>query len=240
MSDPALRSEGQPPDHNQGLRVTAVIPTLDEEDAIGSVVAAVPRRLVGDVVVVDGGSADRTAERAARAGARVVVEPRPGYGRACLTGAAASPDCDVLLFVDGDGSDAVEQAECLILPIAAGEADLVLGSRTRGHLETGALGMHQRVGNRLVATILNRRHGLSLTDIGPFRAIRREVFDAAGLHELTYGLPTEMIRNVARGGYRIREVPVDYRRRAGGVSKVSGNPRGSLLAGWHMVRIATR
>jgi glycosyltransferase involved in cell wall biosynthesis len=240
MSNPALRSEGQPPDDNQGLRVTAVIPTLNEEDAIGAVVASVPRSLVSDVVVVDGGSADRTAERAAGAGARVVVEPRPGYGRACLTGAAASQHCDVLLFVDGDGSDAVEQAERLILPIAAGEADLVLGSRTRGHLEPGALGIHQRVGNRLVATILNRRHSLSLTDIGPFRAIRREVFDAVDLQELTYGLPTEMIRNVACTGYRIREVPVDYRRRAGGVSKVSGSPRGSLLAGWHMVRIATQ
>ena len=168
MSDPALRSEGQPPDHDQGLRVTAVIPALNEEDAIAAVIAALPGSLVGDVVVVDGGSADRTAERAGGAGARVVVEPRPGYGRACLTGVGASPACDVLLFVDGDGSD------------------------------------------------------------------------AAGLQELTYGLPTEMIRNVARGGYRIREVPVDYRRRAGGVSKVSGNPRGSLLAGWHMVRIATR
>ena len=178
---------------------------------------------------------DRTAERAARAGARVVVEPRPGYGRACLTGAAASQDCDVLLFVDGDGSDAVEQAERLILPIAAGEADLVLGSRTRGHLEPGALGMHQRVGNRLVATILNRRHGLSLTDIGPFRAIRRDVFDAAGLHEMTYGLPTEMIRNVARRGYRIRRgagrLPAARRRRVEGFGQSARLAAGRVAHG---------
>jgi hypothetical protein len=100
--------------------------------------------------------------------------------------------------------------------------------------------VHQLLGNRLVATILNHRYGLTLTDIGPFRAIRRDVFDAVCLQEQTYGLPTEMIRNVARGGYRIRELPVDYRHRVGGTSKVSGNPRGSLLAGWQMLRVATR
>jgi glycosyltransferase involved in cell wall biosynthesis len=240
MTNPALRSESQPPAHERALRVTAVIPTLNEEAAIGGVIAALPRHLVGDVVVVDGGSTDHTVERATDAGARVVAEPLLGYGRACLAGAAASLDCDILLFVDGDGSDAAEQAARLVLPIAEDEADLVLGSRTRGRLEPGALSVHQRLGNRLVASILNYRHGLSLTDIGPYRAIRRDVFDAVCLREQTYGLPTEMIRNVARDGYRIREVPVDYRHRAGGASKVSGNPRGSLLAGWHMLRVATR
>jgi glycosyltransferase involved in cell wall biosynthesis len=167
-----------------------------------------------------------------------VHEPRRGYGRACMTGAEAAAGADVLLFMDGDGSDAGEQAAFLIDPIIRDDADLVLGSRVRGRRERRSLALHQMAGNRLVATILNKRMRLALTDIGPFRAIRADLFDDLELHEMTYGWPTEMIRNAARRGGRVIEVPVDYRRRADGTSKVSGNLRASAKAGWQMMRVA--
>ena len=223
-----------------GVRVSAIIPALNEEDTIGDAVAALPGDLVERVIVVDGGSADRTAERAAAAGATVVHEPRRGYGRACLTGARAAAGADVLVFMDGDGSDVAEQAGALVAPIAAGHADLVLGSRIRGHREPGALAPHQALGNRLVAAIMNHRHGLALTDIGPFRAIRADLFARLAMREMTYGWPAEMIRNAARAGGRVVEVPVDYRRRRNGRSKVSGSVRGSAAAAWQLLRVAAR
>jgi glycosyltransferase involved in cell wall biosynthesis len=232
MSDAARRSAG--------ARVAAVIPALNEERSIAAVIASLPSRVVERVIVVDGGSRDDTVTRATSAGAVVVHEPRPGYGRACLSGAEAADGADVVMFMDGDGSDVGEQAEVLVVPIAAGTADLVLGSRVRGRRQQGALAPHQMAGNRLIAAILNRRFGLELTDIGPFRAIRAELLQALDLREMTYGWPTEMIRNTARSGGRVVEVPVDYRRRAHGASKVSGNLRASAAAGWQMLRVATR
>jgi glycosyltransferase involved in cell wall biosynthesis len=220
------------------VRVAAIIPALDEERSITAAIRSLPAPLVGRVIVVDGGSRDATTERAAAAGAEVVHEPRRGYGRACMTGAEAAAGADVLLFMDGDGSDAGEQAAFLIDPIIRDDADLVLGSRVRGRRERRSLALHQMAGNRLVATILNKRMRLALTDIGPFRAIRADLFDDLELHEMTYGWPTEMIRNAARRGGRVIEVPVDYRRRADGTSKVSGNLRASAKAGWQMMRVA--
>jgi len=220
------------------VQVAAIIPALDEEHSITAAIRSLPSQLVGRVIVVDGGSTDATAKRAAAAGAEVVHEPRRGYGRACMTGAEAAAGADVLLFMDGDGSDAGEQAALLVDPIIRDDADLVLGSRVRGRREHRSLALHQMAGNRLVATILNRRMRLALTDIGPFRAIRAELFDDLELHEMTYGWPTEMIRNAARHGGRVIEVPVDYRRRADGTSKVSGNLRASAKAGWRMLRVA--
>jgi glycosyltransferase involved in cell wall biosynthesis len=232
MSLPAHRSVS--------ATATAIIPALNEEHSIGGAVMSLPRNVVTRVIVVDGGSIDATAQRAAAAGAEVIVEPRRGYGRACITGAAAAADADVLVFMDGDGCDVGEQAGRLVEPIAVGAADLVLGSRVRGHREHGSLAPHQAAGNRVVAAMLNRRHGLALTDIGPFRAVRRDLFDRLSMSEMTYGWPTEMIRNAARAGGRVIEVPVDYRRRRAGSSKVSGSLRGSAAAAWYMLRVAAR
>jgi glycosyltransferase involved in cell wall biosynthesis len=230
MSDPARRSAG--------IRVAAIIPVLDEERSIAAAIASLRSDLVDRVIVVDGGSHDTTVERARAAGAVVVHERRRGYGRACLSGAEAAADAQVLLFMDGDGSDFGEQAQRLVEPILSEHADLVLGSRARGRRERGAMTLHQTAGNRLVASILNHRYRLNLTDIGPFRAIRADLLRELALREMTYGWPTEMIRNAARGGGRVIEVPVDYRRRAAGQSKVSGNLRTSAKAGWHMLRVA--
>jgi glycosyltransferase involved in cell wall biosynthesis len=220
------------------MRTIAVIPALNEERAIEMVIRSLSADVVAGVVVVDGGSSDRTRERAAGAGAMVVTELRRGYGRACLTGAMAAADADVILYLDGDGSDVAEQANRLVEPIVAGRFDLVLGSRVRGHREAGALAAHQRTGNRMVAQVLNARFGLRLTDVGPFRAIRSDVLWDLELTEMTYGWPTQMIRNAAGRGHRITELPVDYRRRRGGQSKVSGDIWASARAGWQMLRVA--
>lgn len=222
------------------MTTVAIIPALDEEHAIRHVVESLPRPLVDRVIVVDGGSVDATVARATEAGATVIGEHRRGYGRACLTGVEAAADADVILFVDGDGADVGEQAGRLVQPILQDRYDLVLGSRVRGHREPGSIRAHQLAGNRLVAAVLNRRFGLSLSDIGPYRAIRGDVLRGLDLSEMTYGWPTQMIRNAAAGGHRVIEVPVDYCRRIGGTSKVSGDARASIQAGWHMLRVAAR
>lgn len=232
MSDLAHRSVG--------VRVTAIIPALDEEQTIGPAVAGLLRSFVDEVIVVDGRSSDQTASSAAAVGAVVVTELQRGYGRACLAGARAAAGADVLVFMDGDGSDVPEQADLLVRAIVERRADLVIGSRLRGSCERGSMTVLQRAGNRVVAAMLNRRFGLELTDIGPFRAIRAEVLDRLDMREMSYGWPTEMIRNTARAGGRVVEVPVDYRRRRGGASKVSRNLRASLTAGWTMLRVAVR
>lgn len=221
------------------MRITAVIPAWNEERTIGQVVAQLRAQPgVDEVVVVDGGSGDRTAELAAAAGGRVVLERRRGYGRACLTGARAADGADVILFCDGDGSDVEEQAHRLIDPIVGGRLDLVLGSRMLGRREPGSLAPHQAVGNTLIARILRLRLGVELSDIGPYRAIRADVLGALGMTEMGYGWPTEMIVLAASGGHRVGEVPVDYRARAGGTSKVSGSVRASIGAGLCMTRVA--
>ena len=221
------------------MRVVAVIPVLNEERAVESAVCSLPRDVVSRVIVVDGGSTDATAQRAAGAGALVITERRRGYGRACMTGAEAA-DADVLVFLDGDGSDVGEQAARLVEPVIAGRFDLVLGSRVRGNRERGSLAAHQMAGNRFVAHVLNRRFGLRLTDVGPFRAIRTDVLWDLEMTEMTYGWPTQMIRNAALRGHRITELPVDYRRRLGGRSKISGDAGASVRAGWQMLRVAVR
>jgi glycosyltransferase involved in cell wall biosynthesis len=230
--DPAHRSVG--------ASVAVVIPALNEVLTIAASVASLPRDVIDQVIVVDGASTDGTAEAAVAAGATVVREPRRGYGRACLAGARAAAGAKVLVFMDGDGSDPGEQAGVLVEPIAAGRADLVVGSRVRGRRERGSLAPHQIAGNRLVAAILNRRYGLTLTDIGPFRAISAQLLSRLEMREMTYGWPTEMIRNAARARGRVIEVPVDYRRRRDGRSKVSGSARGSAAAAWQMLRVAAR
>lgn len=234
MTQTAPRSESE----HRATGVTAVVPAWNEEETIAAVVEGL-RAVVDEVLVVDGASTDATVARARAAGATVVLEPRRGYGRACLTGAERAAGAEALLFVDGDGSADPAQAGALVAPILAGTADLVLGSRVRGRRARGAMALHQYAGNVLVAAIVRRRHGVAVTDVPPYRAVRASTLRDLGMTELTYGWPTEMIVRAAARGYRVVEVPVDHRARAGGRSKVSGSVRASLLAGWHMLRIAS-
>jgi glycosyltransferase involved in cell wall biosynthesis len=224
---------------NQRLRVTAIIPALDEEEAIAKTVASLDRALLHEVIVVDNGSRDRTAERAAGAGARIIFEPRQGYGSACLAGVRAAGDSAVLVFLDGDGSDDPADLPRVLGPVLRDEADLVLGSRLRGHREPGSLSPHQLWGNRIVLTLLRLLYGLTLTDFGPFRAIRADALVRLGMSHPTYGWPIEMVVKAARHGLRIAEVPVSYHRRIGR-SKVAGTVRGSLLAGYHLIATVLR
>ena len=225
-------------------RVALVIPTLNEEEAIGRVIAAVPRATVDDIIVVDSGSTDRTVERAQAAGARVVSLRERGYGRACRAGAEAARDCDIIVFLDGDGSDCPELIPHLIEPIAESRCDFVIGSRTRGKREPGSMAIHQLLAGRVIGFAMRLLYGVHYTDMCPFRAIRRDALMRLGMCEATYGWNLEMQMRAARAGLRIVELPVAHRRRAGGVSKVSGNLRGTLRASWRIlatfVRIAAR
>jgi glycosyltransferase involved in cell wall biosynthesis len=234
-----LGMEGAPSDPP---RVAVVIPTLNEETAIGAVIAAVPRDHVNDIIVVDGGSTDRTADRARAAGARIVIETRRGYGQACRAGAEAVTNCDVLVFLDGDGSDCPELIPQLIEPLLADRYDFVIGSRTRGIRESGSMSLHQIFAGYLIGVALRVLYGMRYSDMCPFRVIRRDALLRLGMREMTYGWNLEMQMRAARGGLRILELPVAHRRRLGGVSKVSGNLRSTIKAGWRIaatfVRIA--
>ncbi|MCA1640706.1 MAG: glycosyltransferase family 2 protein [Acidobacteria bacterium] len=213
-------------------RVSVVIPALDEEEPIADVVRAVPRRVAEEVIVVDNGSRDRTAERARAAGARVVSEPRRGYGRACRAGVGAlSAGCEIVVFLDGDGSDRPESMDRLVEPISAGTHDFVVGSRTRGERERGSLNFQQVFAGRAAGLLLRLLYGVRYTDMCPLRAIRRDALARLGMREETYGWNLEMQMRAARAGLRILELPVSHRRRAGGESKVSGSLRGTVRAG---------
>jgi glycosyltransferase involved in cell wall biosynthesis len=215
------------------MTIAVVIPALNEADAIGEVVRAVPADRVSQVIVVDNGSSDDTVGRAKAAGARVVKELRRGYGAACLAGAKAAADADVLVFLDGDRSDDPAQLEIVAGPVLADEADLVIGSRIRGTLEKRAMPLHGRLGNRLIVFILHLLYGTDITDIGSFRAIKRRMLLRLNMEQMTYGWPVEMIVKAARQGFRLRSVPIRYRRRIGR-SKVSGTLKGTFLATWYM------
>ena len=220
-----------------------VIPTLDEEKAIGSVLAAVPRDLVDEIIVADSGSADRTVERASAAGARIVTERQHGYGRACLAGArAAAENCEIIVFLDGDGSDRPELIPVLVEPILAGRCDFVIGSRSRGEREPGSMSAHQLLAGYMASAAMRVLYGVRYSDMGPFRAIRRDALFRLGMREMTYGWNLEMQMRAARAWLRILEIPVAHRRRAGGVSKVSGSLRGTAKAGLRialtLVRVA--
>ena len=213
------------------MNVTVVVPALNEAGCIGGLVAAVLAQPVDAVIVVDNGSTDATAGMAEQAGARVVGEARRGYGYACLAGALAAWDADVLVFLDGDHSFLPAELPRLLAPLQADRADLVLGSRALGQVEPGSMPLPQRFGNWLAARLLRPLYGLPLTDLGPYRAVRRELLLALDMREMSYGWPTEMIVKAARRRARIVEVPVSYRSRRAGRSKVSGTLRGTLLAG---------
>src|SRR5438874_5181645 len=211
--------------------VSVIIAALNEEEAIGKVINGVPRQIADEIIVVDNGSTDRTAEVAAAAGARVVTEPQRGYGRAFRAGLRSlSADCKIVVFLDGDGSDYPEMMNRLVEPISEGTYDFVISSRTRGRRERGSMNWHQVFAGYLVGFFLRLLYGVRSTDMGPFRAIRREALQRLNLREETYGWPLEMQMRAARAGLRTLEVPVDYRRRAGGQSKIAGTVRGSVMA----------
>jgi glycosyltransferase involved in cell wall biosynthesis len=223
------------------VRVSVIIPALDEEETIVDVVSSVPCETADEVIVIDNGSADCTAERASSAGARVVEEPRQGYGRACAAGVRAlSPDCEIVVFLDGDGSDCPDLMDHLVKPIREGRYDLVIGSRTRGRRERGSLNFQQLFAGRAVGLMLRALYGVRYTDMCPFRAIRRDALEHLGMREQTYGWNLEMQMRAARAGLRILEVPVNHRRRRGGESKVSGTLRGTFLAGTRILATLAR
>jgi glycosyltransferase involved in cell wall biosynthesis len=213
--------------------VSVIVPALNEAEPIAGVVREVAAtKIPVEIIVVDNGSADRTAERARAAGARVVSEPVPGYGRACMAGIRAlSPECDIVVFLDGDGSDCPEFMNQLVDPIVAGTHDFVIGSRTRGHREPRSMNFQQILAGCIAGLVLRLLYGVRYTDMCPFRAIRRDALEKLGMREQTYGWNLEMQMKAARAGLRILEIPVNHRRRAGGESKVSGTLRGTFVAG---------
>src|SRR5260370_8948412 len=214
------------------MSVSVIIPALNEEETIADVVRNVPREIASEIMVVDNGSNDRTAERARAAGARVVAEPRHGYGRACAAGVRAlGPDCEIVVFLDGDGGDCPELMPCLVEPISRDRSDFVIGSRTRGEREACSLNFQQVFAGRIAGLLVQLRYGVRYTDMCPFRAIRYDALAVLGMQEETYGWNLEMQMRAARADLRVLEVPVNHRRRAGGKSKVSGTLRGTFLAG---------
>ena len=212
------------------MRVSIIIPARNEALALDQVLEEIPRSFVHEIIVVDNGSTDQTADVARRHGARVVHEPIPGYGRACLAGLAALDGVsDTVVFLDGDHSDYPEELPKLLEPIEQGRADLVIGSRT-AHAQPGSLSPQQRFGNRLACALMRACFRVRYTDLGPFRAIRREALEQLGMIDQAFGWTVEMQAKAALRGLRIVEVPVRYRRRIGR-SKISGTVRGTLRAG---------
>ncbi|WP_421991774.1 glycosyltransferase family 2 protein [Roseococcus sp.] len=212
-------------------QVSVVIPCLNEEEPIGEVVREVLAQGVGEVIVVDNGSTDRTAERAAASGARVVSQPRRGYGRACASGVAAAKG-EILCFMDGDGSDVPEFIAAVVGPVAEGRADFTMGSRLRGRREPGSMTPQQVLAGRISGMLLRATYGAAFTDMSPLRAMRADRLAALGMREETYGWNLEMQMRVAAAGLRCLEIPVDHRCRRGGESKVSGNLVAGVKAGW--------
>jgi glycosyltransferase involved in cell wall biosynthesis len=219
--------------------VSVIIPTHNEAQAIGRVLADLPSDVVTEVIVVDTNSTDGTPEIAARMGARVIEESRRGYGLACLTGLAAAASPDVVVFLDGDYSDRPSELSMLLAPITENRADITLGSRLGGNGNQGALLWHQSFGNRLAASLIRFLYGLEITDLGPFRASRADVLRALALEETTYGWAVEMILKGSLAGFRVVEVPVSYYPRIG-KSKISGTLKGTVGATWFILSLIVR
>lgn len=215
-------------------RCSIVIPAWDEEASIGRVISALPRRWVKEVVVVDGGSRDRTITRARRAGARVIRQKHPGYGNACQEGFAALREPKLVVILDGDLSDDPAGLPRLAGPIARGEADLVLGARVPALREPGALPWHARIGNTLACFLMRWTGGGDYQDCGPFRAMSIQSWRSLDLQDPGFGWNIEMQVKAARLGLRVREIPVPYRRRPGR-SKISGTLSGSFRAGFKIL-----
>jgi glycosyltransferase involved in cell wall biosynthesis len=230
MIDAALRS-----DHATAAgRIVVVIPTLDEEQSIAHVVHGIPRPPVDRVIVADGGSRDATVAQAQAAGAEVIDAGR-GYGRACLAATTAAEDAEIVVFMDGDGADDPQAIAELIEPIRSGRYDFVIGSRARGQRDPGSIAWHQLAAGRLAGWGMRLLYGVPYTDMCALRAIRRDVLLKLGMREQTYGWNLEMQMRAARAGLRVLEIPVDYRRRRGGHSKVAGSLSGTMRAGARIV-----
>ena len=215
----------------QSETVAVIIPALNEDEAIGQVIARLDRDLVDWVVVGDNGSTDQTAAVAAAAGATVVREDRRGYGSACLKAIAAVPQAEILVFLDADGGDDPAELALLLQALADQEVEVVIGSRVQGQAEAGSLTALQRFGNALTCHLVRLMWGVRYTDLGPFRAIRRSAYERLNMSEPDYGWTIEMQVKAAQAGLGVREIPVTYRNRQAGRSKVSGTIGGSLRAG---------
>jgi glycosyltransferase involved in cell wall biosynthesis len=221
------------------MRVSVIIPTHNEAQAIARVLGDLPSDLITEVIVVDSNSNDGTPEIASSMGARVIREPRRGYGQACLTGLAAANSPDIVAFLDGDYSDRPSELPILLAPIIQGNADITLGSRLGQQCIPAALPWHQAFGNRLAARLIRLLYRLKITDLGPFRAGRADVLRALGLEEITYGWAVEMILKGALNGYRVAEVPVSYYPRIG-KSKIGGTLKGTVGAAWYILSLTVR
>jgi glycosyltransferase involved in cell wall biosynthesis len=219
-----------------------VIPALNEAEIIGEVVRSIPRSVINEIIVVDNGSTDQTSAEAERAGAKVIWESRPGYGRACRAGAngALAAGAEVVAFMDGDGSDCPEFIPQIVQPVLAGSYDFVIGSRIRGNRERGSMNASQLVAGRLAGWLLYRAYGVRFTDMSPVRAIRASLLQELGMKEESYGWNLEMQMLVAQRKARILEIPVDHRNRRGGESKVSGSLQGSIRAAARIMQTFVR
>jgi glycosyltransferase involved in cell wall biosynthesis len=223
------------------MKVTAIIPTLNEAETIVGTIAMLPRDVVDEVIVADSSSRDGTVQSARAAGARVITIAERGYGRACAAGvAAAGEGCGIILFLDGDGADRADLADMLVAPVRAGTHDFVIGSRVRGEREPGSMSWHQVLAGRLAGWLMSALYGVRYTDMCAFRAISREALAALDMRETTYGWNIEMQMKAARAGLRVLELPVPYRCRAGGQSKVAGSLSGSVKAAWRITLTVAR
>ncbi len=220
-------------------RVAVIIPALNEEAAIGDLIAEMPREFIHECIVVDNGSTDATAAVARAAGALVVSEPRRGYGRACAAGAAEARS-EVLVFMDGDGSDTPAEIAMVAMPVLEGRCDFAIGSRLRGYREPGSMLPSQIFAGRLASLAMRLLYRVPYTDMGPFRAISRSALTQLQMSEATYGWNLEMQMKAARARLRILELPTTCRRRRGGVSKVAGSLSGSLKAAYRILEVMLR
>jgi glycosyltransferase involved in cell wall biosynthesis len=218
-------------------KVAIVIPALNEETALRRLLAELPRDFAEWIIVVDNGSTDATASVARDAGVIAASEPIRGYGRACLKGfrTASSLGAEIVIFMDGDESDDPADLPIIAAQVREGRADLVIGSRVSARSERGAVPPQARLGNLLVSRLIGMLYGVPLHDIGSFRAIRCSLLDELEMSEMTYGWPVEMLVKAARAGYRIVELPIHYRRRSHGRSKVAGTLIGSIKAAYCML-----
>lgn len=230
MTDPTATAE-----HHPHLWTSVIIPAVNEEESIGLVLGDIPADAIDEVLVVDNGSTDDTVKVATQHGARVIREPRRGYGSACLAGIAAlDPRTEVVVFLDGDYSDHPEELPDVVAPIRENRADLVIGSRINPGCEPGALLPQAAFGNRLATFLIRIFFGFRYTDLGPFRAVRKRALDRLAMEDTNFGWTVEMQIKAIRRGLRITEIPVRYRKRVG-KSKITGTVSGTVRAGYKIL-----